>query len=455
LHWQGKYYGEIVAEGNWQEEYQRKLIAPDEAARLVKSGDSVACTTGRDPLAIGLALAARKEELEGVKLFLPTPTFDFGWYDRGWEDSFSIQIGYNFPRGVAAECLAERRADYVVGGLLLWMELPETKQVDVLLTEISPPDENGFCSFGASLYDKRRWIAHAKLVIAEVNDRLIRTYGDNFVHVSQIDYFVEHPHSGRKPGAVTLAGQPIKEVPPETKRIAEYVSTLINSGDTLQIGQGGTSEGLVRAGLLEGKEDLGWHSEVTPGGIIRFVRERLITGKHKTIDRGKAVATAIGGGAEEDMAFVHMNPLFELRDIEYTHHPAVICSLDNMVAINNALEVDLTGQVGAESMGYQIFSGAGGLLTFAVGANLSRGGRFVIVLPSTARGGTVSRIVPMLKEGTVVTVPRILADSVVTEYGIARLKGKSQRERAEELIAIAHPDFRGELRTAAQRIYWP
>jgi 4-hydroxybutyrate CoA-transferase len=438
----------------WREVYQRKLISAEEAAEKVKSGSRVVCTAGREPLSIGLALAARKEELREVETLVLTPTFDFGWYDPGWEDSFALQIGYIFPGGVASQCIAEKRADYLVGGLLLWQQLLETREVDVLLTEVSPPDEHGFCSFGASVYDKRSWLRRAQMVLAEVNPNLIRTYGDNFVHVSQIDYFVEHRSTGRTPGTVDLSGRPLGEIPGHIKPIAELVSPLIQDGDTLQVGVGGTSEGLVRLGLLDQKKELGWHSEITPARVIRLVREGVVTGKYKTIDQGKAVATAVGGGTVEEMNFVHLNPLFELRDVEYTHHPRVIGALDNMVAINNALAVDLTGQIAAESLGPRMFSGSGGLLAFAIGASLSRGGRFIVVLPSTAKGGTISRIVPWLEPGTVVTVPRTLADIVVTEYGIARLKGKTQRQRAQELIAIAHPDFRAELRREAERLYW-
>lgn len=440
---------------DWQEEYRRKLVTAADAARAVKSGDMVVCTAGREPLAIGLALTARKEELHGVEVFIPTPTFDFGWFDPGWGDSFSMQVGYVFPRGVAAEAVRERRSDYLIGGLRLWWELPLSRPVDVLLTEVTPPDEHGYCGFGASLYDKRSWVKRARVVLAEVNARLIRTYGDNYVHVSQIDRFVEHPPSDKAPGSVDLSGKPLGDLPRHVKPIAEHVSTLIRNGDTLQLGTGGTSEALVRAGLLEGKEDIGWHSEVTPGGIVRLVKEGVVTGRYKTMDRGKAVAAALGGGTQEEMAFVHLNPLFELRDVEYTHNPRVIGSLDNMVAINNALAVDLTGQVAAESLGPQMYSGAGGLLAFAIGATLSQGGRFITCLPATAREGTLSTIVPGLEAGSVVTVPRVLTDVVATEYGIARLQGKTQRERAEALISIAHPDFRAELRREAQKLFWP
>ena len=451
--WQEQYRNKTKLDINWREEYHRKEVLANEAVKLIKPGDFVVCPVGRDPLAIGMAIATHREELKGLRMFMGSPTFDFGWYDLGWEDFFSITLGYTFPRGVASDCLAEKRADASIGGLFIFNEFPDLWDLDVVIVEISPPDDNGFCSFGSSVYDKRHWVTKAKLVIAEVNERLIRTCGDNFVHVSQIDYFVEHPHTGRTPGEVSLAGRPLPPVTEEQRRIAQYVSSLIEDGDTIQVGQGGTSEALIRADLLDNKQDIGWHSEVTPGGIVRLVMSGVISGQRKTIDRGKAVATAIGGGTIEEMNFVHLNPMFELRDMDYTHDPRVISQLDNIVTINNALEVDLTGQANAESKGSQMFSGAGGLLAFSIGAHLAKNGRSVIVLPSTAQGGAISRIVPMLHSK--VTVPHTLADYVVTEWGIARLRGKTQRQRAEELVAVTHPDFRDELMEAAKSLYWP
>ncbi|MDY7036121.1 MAG: acetyl-CoA hydrolase/transferase C-terminal domain-containing protein, partial [Thermodesulfobacteriota bacterium] len=203
------------------------------------------------------------------------------------------------------------------------------------------------------------------------------------------------------------------------------------------------------------KKDLGWHSEHTVPGIIRLVRKGVITGRKKTLHPGKAVATAFVGGTKEDMDFVNGNPMFELYPGDYVLDPRIISSHDNMVAINTALSVDLTGQISAESIGPNMLSGTGGLLAFSMGAYLSKGGRFIVVLPSTAKGGALSRIVPMLEEGTIVTIPRILTDYIVTEYGIVKLKGKSQRERAFELISIAHPDFREELEKEAKKLYWP
>lgn len=439
---------------SWKEEYKQKLVSPEKAAEVVKSGDRVSFTYGREPRALGLALASRLGDLKDVKVFIRTPAMDFGWYDPGWEESFKIEISYVLP--ITREMMAERRCDFVIGGLLgMTSRHPAVAEADVLFTEVSPPDDNGYCSFGASVWGKKKAVECAKIVIAEVNKNLIRTYGENYVHVSEIDYFVEHVSGGKRPGATDLLGRKTWEPGEVEKCIAEYVSTLVKDGDTLQIGVGSTSEWVAHLGALNNRMDLGWHSETTPRGIIKLVREGVITGKRKNINPGKAVAVAVGGGDKEDMDFVNNNPMFELYDADYVLNPAIIGSNDNVVAINSAISIDLTGQIAAESVGPTLLSGPGGQLAFSTGAQLSKGGRFISTLPSTAKEGTVSRIVPQFEKGTIVTIPRTLADIVVTEYGIAYLYGKTQRERASELIAIAHTDFRLELTKAAQKLFWP
>lgn len=438
---------------NRVEKYEKRFISAEEAAGLVKSGDLVAFTSGREAHSVGLAIAARKEELKGVRVLAPTPTFDFGWYDNGWQDSFSITI--RMPTATCQEAVDSRRVDIDPGTLIPFIDLSDMYKADVLLTELSPPDDHGFCSFGASLWAKKRQLESAKLVIAEINDSLIRTYGDNFIHVSQIDYFVKHVSSGGIPGTGSLAGRQLKEPEPYLKDITGCVSQLIRDGDTLQIGVGRTTEPMVRLGLLDGKSDIGWHSEATPPGVINLVREGVINGKRKSINPGKAVVTSIGGSTRDEMEWVNNNPLFWLVDVAYLEDIRVIASHNNFVAINNALAVELSGQITAESMGNRWLSAAGGQIPFVIGTWLSDGGRSITVLPSTAQGGKRSRIMPTLPEGTAVTIQRNCADYVVTEYGIAHLKGKTLRQRADELISIAHPDFRSELRKAAQKMLYP
>lgn len=437
---------------DWREEYKRKLISAEQAAKLVKSGDSIAFTVGREARSVALAIAARKDELRNVKVSVPSPGYDFGWYDPGWEESFLVTIF--MPTAVCQEMVDERRCDLNFGTVIPFVKDSE-EPPDILLTEVSPPDEHGFCSFGASVWNKRREIKEAKLTIAEVNKNLIRTYGDNYVHVSEIDYFVEHVPSGGAPGMGTLAGRMPKEPEPYVKRIAENVSQLIKDRDTIQIGVGRTTEPLVRLGLFNGKHDLGFHSEATPPGVISLVKEGVITGKYKNLHPGKVVVTSIGGSTKEEMEWVDNNPLFLLVDVTYLEDIRVIAAHDNMVAINNALAIDLMGQVAAENIGRRVLSVAGGQIPFVMGAWLSKGGRSITVLPSTAQGGTVSRIVPTLPPGTAVTIQRNCVDYVVTEYGIAHLRGKSARQRVNELISIAHPDFRAELRKEAEKLFWP
>lgn len=426
------------------------MVSPEEAVKAINSGDRVFFTPGRQPKTLGLALAARKEELGGVKILVPTPDRDFGWYDRGWEESFEIIVGFGMP--IVWEMMSERRCDMAVGGLT-GVDVAE-EALDVVMVEVSPPDEHGYCSFGQSVWNKKEMVQGAKLVLAEVNSRLIRTYGTNYVHVSEIDHFVEHTPSETLPGRADLRGKLVSEPREGLKHIAEYLATLITDGDTLEIGVGTTTEPLPQLGIFDNKHDLGWHSEHTPGKVIELVREGVFTGKCKTINRGKVVATAVGGSLE-DLEYVQMNPAFELHSVNYVNDPRTISTHDNMVAINNALGMDLTGQITAESIGPRMLGGTGGQLCFVIGSAFSRGGRSITLLPSTAREGTISRIVATLEPGTAVTVPRALADFVVTEYGIASLGSKTQRQRAEEMISIAHPDFRAELGKEAQKLYWP
>jgi len=438
---------------NWEEEYKARFISAEEAANLVKSGDHIAFTAGREAYAAGLAIAARLGDLEDVKVLMSTPGHDFGWYDAGWENSFEITIG--MPTGICQQMVDERRCDIYTMGLIPHLKgIKKWANPDILLTEISAPDEKGFCSFGASLWDKKEQIKDAKVVIAEVNKNLIRTYGDNYIHFSEIDYLVEHLSPGGKPGSGSLAGRAIKEPEPYLKNIRDNVAELIQDGDTIQIGVGRTTEHLVSMGMLDGRRDLGYHSEATPQGIISLVEKGVINGTRKTLNPGKVVVTSIGGSTREEMEWVANNPIFHLLSVNYVGDIRVISAHDNMVAINNALVVDLSGQISAESLGTRMLAIAGGQIGFAFGAIMSKGGRSITVIPSTAQGGTVSRIVPMLESGTSVTLQRNAADCIVTEYGIARLRGKTMRERAEELIGVAHPDFREELEREAKRLYW-
>ena len=441
---------------DWRDEYKRKMVSAEEAAKMVKSGDRIGFTVGREAHAVGLAIAARLGELKDVKVYVPTPGYDFGWYDSGWEESF--QITCSFPLGINEQMVSEKRCDIAFGALFPFDMQYFKEGMDVLLTEVSSPDERGFCSFGASLWNKKRQVNQAKLVIAEVNDRLIRTYGENYIHVSEIDYLVEHVSTGSSMGGGSLLGKKARKDPDKAQRdIAKHVGSIIRDGDCLQIGVGRSTEPLVQLGILDGKSDIGYQSEATVPGVIRLVREGVITGRYKTVRPNKTVVTSVGGDTREEVQWVHMNPLFELVDVDYLEDIRTIAAMDNMVTINQALAIDLVGQTTAESLGPKLFSGAGGQVPFQIGALLSKGGRAITVIPSTADTpqGKVSRIMPTLPEGTTVTIHKNCTDRIVTEYGVAELRGRSIRQKAEALIEVAHPDFRQELRSVAKKMFWP
>ncbi len=438
---------------DWETEYKRKLTTAEEAIKVVKAGDYVAFAYGTEPLSLGLALLARGLEVGGLKVFVPAPGRDFGWYDPGLESTFQIDVAHVLP--IIQQMVAERRADFLVGSLFWAHEPGVRRSADVIITQLSPPDKHGFCSMGASLWNKKKAIRDAGIALAEINKNLIRTYGDNFIHISEIDYCVEHTPSGRTPGATDMLGRKSAGPSEREHKIKDCVSTLIRDGDCIEVGVGGVAEWLFKLGAFEGKNDLGIHSENLPPGIVDLVRRGIITGQRKQLHKGKVVSTACGGSSKEDMDFINMNPVFELYSSDYILDPRNIAANDNVLAINSALSIDLTGQIAAESIGSRMISSTGGQLAFAIGANLSQGGRNVTLLTSTARDDSVSRIVPSLDHGAIVTVPRTLADIVVTEFGIANLKGKTQRQRAEELIAVAHPDFRDYLEEEAKKLFYP
>ncbi|MDD5093130.1 MAG: acetyl-CoA hydrolase/transferase C-terminal domain-containing protein [Dehalococcoidia bacterium] len=436
---------------SWEEEYKRKLVSAEQAASVVKSGNFVSFTSGREPHAIGLAIASRLGELKSVVVNAPTPGYDFGWYEEGWQDSFQVIIG--MPTATCQEAIDTGRVDQSVYGLIPLDRPPGNRQPDVLITEVSPPDRNGFCSFGASCWNKKEEIRNAKIAIAEVNPSLIRPCGeDNYIHISEIDYFVEHRATGGVPGMGTLAGRAIKAPEPYLSKICGYVNEILKDGDTIQIGIGRTTEPLVKMGMLNGKQDIGYHSEATPPGIITLIQQGVINGKRKTLHPDLAVVTSIGGSTRAEMEWVDNNPLIRLVTVSYLEDVRTIAAHDNIVAINNALMVDIHGQIVADSLGPRVMSAAGGQIPFVIGAHLSKGGHAITVLPSTAVNGTVSRIVVALPEHTTVTIQKNLADIIITEYGVARLKGKTRKQRIDALINIAHPHFRADLRKQVRQL---
>jgi len=439
---------------DWQEEYLRKLVTAEEAISVVKSGDRVAFaldTTG-GPVALPEALGGRADELKDIELHMCNPWVDYLWFHPGFEEVFKVTI-LNFNHQSVRPMLDEKRADYSPLLYGLWGKAedegrPGVKVPDVFITEVSPPDKNGFCSFGPDLWSKKWYAKNAKIVLAEVEgSHHIRTYGENYIHVSEIDYFTEHTH-------------PIRQViQPEAdeiiKTIGQYVGTLVRDGDTFGIGAGAIGRTLIAQGIFDDKHDLGYYAENIVPGVVRLVKEGIVTGKRKNYYPGKVICNNLYSGSMEDLYFVENNPMFELYSQQHVVNLVNVAKNDNFVAINGAISIDLLGQIASETMGLRVWGGPGGQPSLAMGAMFSKGGRSVMMLRSTAKGGSISRIVPFLEPGTTVTIPKHFADYIVTEYGIASLLGKSQRQRAQELIAIAHPDFRGELKKQAQKLFWP
>jgi acyl-CoA hydrolase len=330
----------------------------------------------------------------------------------------------------------EGRADYIpvflsdIPRLFALRLLP----LDVAFINVSPPDEHGYCSLGTSVEAALAAVGSARLVVAQLNRSVPRTLGDSFVHVSRIDLAVE-------------VDVPPYELEPKAigdveRRIGAYVAELVPDGATIQMGIGTIPVAIGEA--LRDKRDLGVHTEMFSDGVVDLVEAGAVTGGAKEVNRGKIVSTFVLG-SRRLYDFVNDNPMVELRPVDYTNDTAVIRRFRRMVAINSAIEIDLTGQVCADSIGQRLYSGVGGQMDFVRGAALAEEGRAVIAIPSTAAGGTASRITPFLRSGAGVTTTRAHVRTVVTEWGVAELFGKSISERAKALVSIAHPDFRDEL----------
>ena len=314
-------------------------------------------------------------------------------------------------------------------------------ELDVSLIQVSVPDNHGYCSLGVSVDIVKAAVENSKLVIAQINPRMPRVHGDGFIHMDDINFAVYHE-------------EPLLELKNEDvdtgveEKIGRYVARLVQNGDTIQVGYGSIPNAVMK--YLGGKKHLGVHTELLTPGIVELIKKGVVDNTKKTINRYKTVATFCMGD-EKTYDFINDNPSIEFRTVDYTNNPRIIAQHDNMTAINSALEVDLTGQASAESIGNIFYSGIGGNVDFMRGAVMAKSGKSILALPSTARNGEVSRIVPYIKEGAGVTLTRGDIHYVVTEYGIAYLHGKNIRERALELISIAHPKFRPWLIMEAKK----
>ncbi|MEO0086393.1 MAG: GNAT family N-acetyltransferase [candidate division WOR-3 bacterium] len=427
---------------DWKTLYREKLKNPDKALEALQPGHRVfigsACGT---PQKLVQALADRPiEDVEVVHLL----TLGVAPYAQ---ETMAARYRANafFISANVRPAVWEGRADYTP---IFLSEIPELFKsgrlpLDVALIHVTPPDEHGFCSFGVSVDITKPAAEAARIVIAEVNPQMPRTLGDSFIHVDEIDALVENDaplYEFITPGESEVA-----------RRIARNVADLIENGSTIQVGYGGIPNALLS--YLKEKKDLGVHTEVFSDSTIDLIEAGVITNRRKTLHPGKIVAS-FAMGSSRLFRYIHNNPMFEFHPVDYTNDPFVIAQNDKMVSINSALEVDLTGQVCADSIGYRFFSGIGGQVDFVRGAARSREGKAIIVLRSTRENDSVSRIVPVLSEGAGIVTSRGDVHYVVTEWGVAYLHGRSIRERALALISIAHPKFRSELlRMAKERHY--
>jgi acyl-CoA hydrolase len=423
----------------WIDDYRRKRLSAQEAVRLIKSGDRVFTSgnaaTPRLLLRAFVEHAPALERVELLHLLLVGDEFSAPGLDSHFRHN-ALFVG-----PADRQAVNSGRADYTPIFLSEIPALFSSGQIplNVALLQVSPPDEHGFMSLGVEVLASKAAAESARTVIVQVNAQMPRVLGDSFLHVSRVHAIVESDEP-----LPELSGGGFGEV---EKRIGEHIAALVPDGATLQLGIGTIPDAVLAS--LTGKRALGVHTEMISDGVMRAMEAGIITGTRKTLHPGKAVATLIFG-SRTLYRFVDNNPAFELHPSSYTNDPFVIAQNENLIAINSALEIDLTGQVCADSIGTAIYSGFGGQLDFIRGAARSRGGKPIIALPATAQSGQVSRIVPMLKPGAGVVTTRGDVHYVVTEFGVAQLYGKTLRQRARALIDIAHPQFRDTLERAAR-----
>jgi len=430
----------------WREHYKSRLVQPEDVAAQVRSGNRLYVVTSHESAPLLAALLGRADELTGLEIrSLGGMWTDYGFQNGQWAHMVRANMSFGTP--TSRQAIDDGVTDFTVVGYgdafrHIDQKRAGSEPFDFCWFTVTPPNEAGYCCAGAELWDLRTSMKRSKVNIAAVNKHIPNTFGDTWVHVSEIDYFIEDHEPMPK--------RYLYEPAPEAVEVAKHVSALVRDGDTLQIGTGSTSGTLAQLGAFDHKNDLGYFSEMSVAGLMELVKQGVITSKYATVRPNKFVTTGLTGGADE-YEYVNNNPFFEFYGYDYMLNPAVICQNENMVSINNGMSIDLRGQINLISMGPKIWSGSGGQLAYHTGAYLSKTGRAITVLPSTAAKGTISRIVPQFPAGQMVTIPWDLADTVVTEFGVAELLGKTMRQRAEALINIAHPDHRPELRKSLKK----
>ena len=418
----------------WKKIYESRLKTPEEAIKLIKDGDRVVTAFGCcEPIGIEKALVENYENYHDVQVTSMLLIGGTPWVRDEVKGHFSFNSF--FASGSSRKAIENGIADFTT---CYFYEIPkvlrEVVKPRVTIMSVSPPDENGYVSLGTNVDYIESTLAYCEVKIAQVNKYVPKTHGEAIKHVSEFDCFVE-------------IDEPLPEVPSVEnteveKAIGKHCASLINDGDCIQLGIGGIPNAICAE--LHDKKDLGLHSEMVGDGIIDLIKKGVINNSKKTIHHGKSILGFVFG-TEKLFHFLDHNPAVEMHPIEYVNNPSVIAQNDNMVSVNSCLQVDLQGQVVSDTIGLTQFSGVGGQVDFVRGATMSKGGRSIIAMPSTAKGGTVSRIVPVITEYSAVTTTRNDVNYIVTEYGIAQLKGKTMKDRARALIMIAHPNFREAL----------
>lgn len=439
---------------DWRDLCGTKLVSAKSAVANVQSGDIVGVapyTTTPQTLCSALAESARDRDLKGLRIEHLASVFPWSSPDL----QGVLRLCDNYATPLNRDACHRGEMDYMPVGLWKSYELPAgfSATPNVFLVPVSPPDKHGFCSFGTGVWMSPTLVRGATLVIAEVREEFIHTYGENHVHIDEIDFFVEgDPRNEIGIPADDLSEEEISQVEAICTSVAVE---LVKDGDTLQMGVGTVSASLAQ--FLDFRNDLGVQTELITGGVGELVRRGNVTGARKSLHPYKVVGSAIVALNDDELQGIDNNPVFELYDFGYTDDLRRLITQENFVAVNNAMVVDLTGQVSAEAYDHRPYTGVGGQTVFMIAGAYSSGGKSISVVPSSSipssSGTRVSRIVPALAPGTPVTVPRTYVDYVVTEFGIAELKGKSLIERARNLCEVAHPDYRDELRASAREMY--
>lgn len=488
---------EQPATANWRDAYQRRLRTADEAMDLVENGDLVALTI-LAPAALTDAFARRAKALDRVdiRLLAPREAQLFGEDAPRGEKEIEIFIGDSLRPAHDAKLATYLPNTFMLGMKAFDAGREEARMPDVFLTPCSPPNEQGFVHFGPHMWQRKAYTRRARKPIAMVDPNLAPVYGDVWVHVSEFAAIIEgaippvsvegirqrvqeHSPEGERARRLELlniasvdqltlvehlyhalpldmleTALGLAPVDPAAQGIADNIRQIIRDGDTIQVGVGQPSSLMFKAGAFDDAQHLGLHTELGSPGLAKLWARGILDNSRKTIHKGKSVAVAWSGCDGEDLNIIRGNPAFELYDPDFLLNPRYMAQNDTMTSINSAVAVDLLGQIASEDrFGGHMINGTGGQPDTHISAALSRNGRAITVLRSTALEGSLSKIVAKHDAGTLVTIPRYLADTIVTEYGVARLLDKNHRQRADELIAVAHPDFRGELRKQAVELW--